>query len=71
MVMPTCSNGVDDMFEPQPWNLTQLAVSCHKKWDVDPQPRWIVEQYGGRNISAASNIVFRYTVVHKNVPVNV
>ena len=59
MVMPTCSNGVDDMFEPDPWNFTTFAAECYKRWKVVPRPRWIVEEYGGKNISAASNIIFR------------
>jgi len=60
MVMPTCSDGITDMFESDPWNLTQLTAECRKKWNVVPRPRWIVEQYGGKNISTASNIIFRF-----------
>ena len=59
MVMPQCSDGVGDMFEFHPWNLTDVAAECRRKWNVDPRPRWIVEQFGGKNISAASNIIFR------------
>jgi len=59
MVMPICSDGVNDMFEPNPWNLTQVIAECRKRWNVSPRPRWVVEQYGGKNISAASNIIFR------------
>jgi len=62
MVMPICSDGVGDMFESKPWNLTQLTAECRRNWDVDPRPHWIVEQYGGKNISTASNIVFRFHV---------
>ena len=63
MVMPICSDGVGDMFEPRPWNLTRVAADCRKRWNVVPRPRWIVEQYGGKNISAASNIIFRYETI--------
>ena len=59
MVMPVCSDGVNDMFESKPWNLTQIIADCHKRWNVSPRPHWIVEQYGGKNISAASDIIFR------------
>ena len=59
MVMPICSDGVNDMFEANPWNLTQVTAECRKRWNVSPRPRWVVEQYGGKNISAASNIIFR------------
>jgi len=59
MVQPLCSDGVNDMFEAHAWNFTQVAADCRKTWNVVPRPRWIAEQYGGRNISAASNIIFR------------
>ena len=31
MVMPSCSDGVNDMFEPGPWNYTHYAAVCQKK----------------------------------------
>ena len=60
MVMPMCSDGVTDMFEPQSWNLTQFAAECKKQWGVNTRPNWAITEYGGKNITASSNIIFRY-----------
>ncbi len=60
MVMPMCSDGELDMFEPAQWNLTQYSADCEKRWGVIPRPDWIITQYGGLNISTASNIIFRF-----------
>ena len=59
MVMPMCSDGVTDMFQPQSWNLTQFAAGCKKQWGVNTRPNWAITEYGGRNITTASNIIFR------------
>nr|CAD7398982.1 unnamed protein product [Timema cristinae] len=58
MVMPMCSDGNNDMFEPQPWNFSEYSNTCYKKWKVLPQQDLIVKLYGGKDISTASNIVF-------------
>lgn len=58
MVMPSCSNGVTDLFENNPWDFEAFTKSCQKKWGVTPRPNWILEQFGGKNIRAASNIIF-------------
>ncbi|XP_012370488.2 lysosomal Pro-X carboxypeptidase [Octodon degus] len=58
MVMPFCANGIDDMFEPFLWNLKQFSDECFSQWGVRPRPSWIITQYGGKNISSHSNIVF-------------
>lgn len=58
MVMPSCSNGVTDMFEASPWDFDDFRVVCQQRWGVTPRPNWIQEQFGGRNITAASNIIF-------------
>ena len=59
MVMPICSDGIHDMFEPAPWNYTRYAAKCQDNWGVTPRPNWIKEEYGGKNIATASNIIFR------------
>lgn len=56
--MPMCSTGVDDMFEPSPWNFTEYSEGCHKKYNVYPRPELARIQYGGDRLQAASNIVF-------------
>lgn len=58
MVMPFCSNGVDDMFEPHTWNLKAFSDACFKQWHVRPRPSWIPTLYGGKNISSHTNIIF-------------
>ncbi len=59
MVMPMCSDGVDDMFEPQPWNYNNYMKGCIDQFHVPPLPEMPLLMYGGKNISAHSNIVFR------------
>ncbi|XP_078401819.1 lysosomal Pro-X carboxypeptidase-like isoform X1 [Cetorhinus maximus] len=58
MVMPFCSDGVNDMFEPVPWDLQLFSDTCKKDWGLRPRPDWITTLYGGKNISSHSNIVF-------------
>jgi len=58
MVMPFCYDGVNDMFEPSDWNIAQFTKDCQKDWGVTPRPNMANLMYGGRNIKAASNIVF-------------
>ncbi|XP_059127257.1 lysosomal Pro-X carboxypeptidase-like isoform X1 [Peromyscus eremicus] len=58
MVMPFCTNGVDDMFEPYLWDLEKFSNECFQQWGVKPQPHWITTLYGGKNISSHSNIIF-------------
>ncbi|KAK3100015.1 hypothetical protein FSP39_013477 [Pinctada imbricata] len=58
MVMPTCTDGKSDMFEPSPWNFSQYADDCYKKWKVRPDLNWVTTHYGGKDLSEASNIIF-------------
>jgi len=58
MVMPMCSDGVSDMFQAEPWNLDKYSERCFKKWKVRPRALMAAQMYGGRNITASSNIVF-------------
>lgn len=58
MVMPMCSDGVNDMFEPSPWNFSDFSKECLIKFEVQPEEFKAVIMYGGQNISAASNIIF-------------
>ncbi|XP_069939974.1 lysosomal Pro-X carboxypeptidase isoform X2 [Cherax quadricarinatus] len=58
MVMPFCYNGVEDFFEPAPWDFKSFAQTCYQTWGVYPRPFMAVHMYGGKDISAASNIVF-------------
>ncbi|CAK1544360.1 unnamed protein product [Leptosia nina] len=58
MIMPMCTTGKDDMFEPSPWNFTTYSEDCHKKYNVYPRPDSARIEYGGDRLQAASNIVF-------------
>ncbi|GLG98497.1 Lysosomal Pro-X carboxypeptidase [Gryllus bimaculatus] len=58
MVMPICSNDTKSMFEEAEWNFKKYSDSCYQKWKVRPQPDLAIKNYGGKDISAASNIVF-------------
>ena len=63
--MPMCYNGKDDFFEPAEWNYSDYEVGCAKKWNVKPRP-WMAEIiYGGKDLNAASNIVFRLLLIEK------
>lgn len=59
MVMPMCSNGVDDMFEPSPWDFEKFSDLCYQVYKIRPQPYLACEEYGCKDLSASSNIVFR------------
>lgn len=59
MVMPFCYDGKQDFFEPTPWNFQKYAQDCNDKFGVEPRPFMVQNMYGGKHISAASNIVFR------------
>ena len=37
MVMPICSDNVNDMFEFQPWSLPKYTSKCESKWGVTPR----------------------------------
>ncbi|XP_011863698.1 PREDICTED: lysosomal Pro-X carboxypeptidase [Vollenhovia emeryi] len=58
MVMPMCSDGNNDMFEPVDWNIVKYNNTCFKKYSVSSQPYLVCEQYGCKNFTNASNIVF-------------
>lgn len=59
MVMPMCSDGVNDMFEPVPWNFTAYEENCLAQYGLRPRRNMAEIIYGGRNIRASSNIIFR------------
>ncbi|XP_046401943.1 lysosomal Pro-X carboxypeptidase [Ischnura elegans] len=59
MVMPMCSDGNGDMFEPKKWDIKKETARCKATWGVEPQPHLAELLYGGyRGVSAASNIIF-------------
>ncbi|XP_075224030.1 lysosomal Pro-X carboxypeptidase-like [Lycorma delicatula] len=58
LVMPVCSNGVNDMFEPQSWNIVEYLIKCEQQFKVKPRPYFITKQYGGKHLETSSNIIF-------------
>lgn len=58
MVMPICSDGVNDMFDPEPFNVTDFVQGCKSRWGVQTRPNNIRTMYGDKNLHAASNIIF-------------
>uniref|UniRef100_A0A6Q2WZW4 Lysosomal Pro-X carboxypeptidase n=1 Tax=Esox lucius TaxID=8010 RepID=A0A6Q2WZW4_ESOLU len=58
MVMPMCTDGVQDMFEPQEWNFQAFSDECHALFGVRPRADWAGIFYGGLDIASHSNIVF-------------
>ncbi|KAF2887399.1 hypothetical protein ILUMI_18774, partial [Ignelater luminosus] len=58
MIMPMCSNS-NDMFENYAWNFTAFAETCYNKWKVRvARPDLAILEYGGKDLEAASNIIF-------------
>ncbi|KAG0423995.1 hypothetical protein HPB47_000250 [Ixodes persulcatus] len=58
MVMPICSNGKTDMFFDRPWIIENVTANCEKKFGLTPDVHKAALIFGGKNISAASNIIF-------------
>ncbi|KAG2492517.1 hypothetical protein HYH03_009182 [Edaphochlamys debaryana] len=58
MLMPFSKDGVTDMFWSDPFNLEAAVAACQERWGVTPRPLWANTEWGGRRISAGSNIVF-------------
>lgn len=56
--MPICADGVTDMFEKMDFNLTAISQRCLTQYNVAPDPRLAVREWGGKDLSAASNIIF-------------
>jgi lysosomal Pro-X carboxypeptidase len=47
------------MFWPEPFNLSAALAGCWDNWKVRPHSTtWADTQWGGRQITAGSNIVF-------------
>jgi lysosomal Pro-X carboxypeptidase len=60
-VMPICSNGIDDMFDIQPWNSQAWSDYCFAQWNVRPRLEWPFMEFGGKNLTdfrSYSNIIF-------------
>ncbi|KAJ6637924.1 Lysosomal Pro-X carboxypeptidase [Pseudolycoriella hygida] len=58
MVMPMCSNGKTDMFQPKAWDFDAFSNNCFKKFGVRPRLQQAIVNYGGFDLDGASNIFF-------------
>ncbi|AWO98679.1 putative lysosomal Pro-X carboxypeptidase [Scophthalmus maximus] len=58
MVMPMCTDGVQDMFEPEEWNFQAFSDECNAMFGVRPRADWAGVVYGGKDLAAHSNIIF-------------
>lgn len=58
IVTVMCSDGVNDMFRPQPWDIAKLSENCLKKYGIRSQPYMVCKEYGCRDLQTATNIVF-------------
>lgn len=58
--MPICTKGGDDdIFVAYPWDIDEYTQDCEKIYNVTPVVDAVEKQYGGKNLRAASNIIFR------------
>ncbi|KAK7097322.1 lysosomal Pro-X carboxypeptidase-like isoform X1 [Littorina saxatilis] len=57
MVMPMCSNNTN-MFYNIDWDFSSYAATCKYEHGVMPRENWISLNYWGKDIKAASNIIF-------------
>ena len=58
MLYPLCSDGVHDMYYKSSWDVHGMEKICRKTWGATPDLGRIKLQYGDRDISEHSNIVF-------------
>ena len=58
MVLPVCANGIHDVFEEQPWNITKFSNDCQAKYQRPSEPLKGTWMFGGKDIQTASNIIF-------------
>lgn len=58
MIMPICSDGVNDMFEPQSFNVTAYTKDCKRRWGVTSQKDKVRTLYGDADMNSYTNIIF-------------
>jgi lysosomal Pro-X carboxypeptidase len=46
MVFPMCSNGINDMFEPEEWDYESYRKSCYDRFKIYPRKEWAPMYYG-------------------------
>lgn len=58
LIDPSCDDGVHDFFEPEPWNFEEFSQQCYETYHVKPDADRMDLFFGGKDITASSNIVF-------------
>ncbi|KAL8170907.1 hypothetical protein V2J09_022711 [Rumex salicifolius] len=63
MVIPVGIGPINEMFQPQPFNMSEYMTYCNSTYDVLPRPHWMTTYFGGQNIKLilkrfGSNIIF-------------
>ncbi|XP_075527716.1 lysosomal Pro-X carboxypeptidase-like [Dermacentor variabilis] len=58
LVMPECTNGVEDMFKPKKWDVRKHAKKCQQRFGVTPDPGRLKVLYGGTDLQGISNVIF-------------
>ena len=58
VIMPAGTNNITDFFPVLPFTVDQRKEYCQKRWDITPNIDWTRVSLWGRNIQAATNIVF-------------
>jgi len=58
MIFAISSNDTSDFFPASFFNLESYIEYCQDSMEVTPRPYWMTTQFGGWDISSASNIVF-------------
>ena len=55
-----CSNGINDMFEPQSWDYNAYAQACQQQFGVNPRVEWPIINFGSNatDIKEQTNIIF-------------
>ncbi|KAL2729995.1 lysosomal Pro-X carboxypeptidase [Vespula maculifrons] len=53
-----CSDGVNDMFRSEPWDIKKISEDCLKKHGAHSYPYMVCKEYGCKDLSTATNIVF-------------
>lgn len=59
MVMPMCSDNINDMFQKTDWDLSAYKKDCIQNFGTSPDEFWEIKVFGGKEFSLqATNIFF-------------
>jgi len=58
LVLPSCSNGVDDMFFEDPFDYPGYVEYCNEAYNITPRPFMLEMLYGAKKLDQFSKIIF-------------